>query len=235
MPRPTHLKGFTMRLSLRNSLIALLACMAFWGGVPSAFAQKDKVQDLTPNYNVGVYYFPGWRDNTPGAPSKTPWEPLKKFPKKEPLLGWYDEGSEEVATTQINQMKKAGIDFVAFDWYWSEGSKPYLDHAVSAFLKSPAWAGSGMQFTFLWANHMNVPNTVENFEQMIRYLAKYYFGRPDYVKVDGRPVIYVFSQENLRNQAWKLGMQPKDFLAPARRIAKQQGFPDLYIVGSAEA
>ena len=41
-------------------------------------------------YQIGVFYFPGWKDKQVSAPSPLPWSPIKDFPEREPLLGWYD-------------------------------------------------------------------------------------------------------------------------------------------------
>lgn len=211
----------------RISIAKLLAfAVLLWLGCANA-------TDLTPGYSVGVYYFPGWKSDAPGAPAKRPWESLKKFPGKEPLLGWYEEDDDKVVASQIKAMKKGGIDFVAFDWYWSEKNKPYLEHALPAFIAAPEW--KGMKFALLWANHMKVPNSLDNFSSMIRYVSRYYFSRPDYLRFDGRPVFFLFSQQNLKDRAGEMGMHPKELLKLARRIAREEGHTDLYIVGAAEA
>lgn len=182
---------------------------------------------------VGAFYFPGWKDNEPGAPSKRPWEPIQKYPNKEPLIGWYDEGKPDVVKRQLGQMRQAGLDFLVFDWYWSEGSKEYLGHALKAFLSAPDWPG--MKFALLWANHMKVPNTRENFDAMVRHWCQHYLKRPDHLRIDGKPAIFVFSQENLRDRAREMGLHPRDLLRRAREIAREAGVGELFIIGSAEA
>lgn len=182
---------------------------------------------------VGVFYFPGWKNNTAGAPSARPWEPIKKYPMKEPLIGWYDEGQPDVVAKQLAQMRQAKLDFVVFDWYWAESNKPFLEHALKAFLAAPDWPG--MRFALLWANHMKVPNTLENYERMIDYLSRNYLGRPDHLRIDGKPVLFFFSQENLRDRARDLGMHPRALVQRARQIARDTGVGDIFIVGSAEA
>lgn len=182
---------------------------------------------------VGVYYFPGWKNDMPGAPSKRPWDPIKKYPEKEPLIGWYDEGQPAVVSKQLAQMRQAKLDFVVFDWYWAEGNKPYLEHALRSFLASPDWPG--MRFALLWANHMKVPQNRENFERMVEYWCQNFLKRPDYLRIDGKPAVFVFSQQNLRDRAIEMGLHPRDLLQIARRIARETGVGELFIVGSAEA
>jgi len=106
--------------------------------------------DVTPNYDVGVYYFPGWLDDQRGAPAAKPWDRIKAYPEREPLLGWYHEGSVEVAEQHIEWMSSHGIDYVVFDWYWD--GKPMLDHAADAFMK--ASNNRKMRFSLLWSTTM---------------------------------------------------------------------------------
>ena len=74
-------------------------------------------------YEVGVYYFPGWT-------TASQWEPIRRFPERRPVLGWYREGSPELADWQIKWAVEHGITFFAYDWYWSQGSRQ-LEHGPS--------------------------------------------------------------------------------------------------------
>ena len=58
-------------------------------------------------YQIGVYYFPGWENNRPGMPAPLPWETIKGFPERQPLLGWYDDSSDAVVQKQIDWMAHA--------------------------------------------------------------------------------------------------------------------------------
>lgn len=203
-------------------LLAALVSMHMLGAAPAAELPQ-----------VGVYYFPGWKNNMPGAPSKRPWEPIQKFPAKEPLIGWYDEGEPDVVAKQLAQMRRAKIDFIVFDWYWAQGNKPFLEHALKAFLAAPDWPG--MRFALLWANHDKIPNSIENFDKMIEYVCRNYLTRPDHLRIDGKPVFFFFSQENLRDRAKELGLHPRALLQRARQIARDTGVGEVFLVASAEA
>lgn len=98
------------------------------------------------DWEVGVYYFPGW-------PSNSNWLPIKNWGRK-PLLGYYREGNPEVMDWQIKWALEHGITFFIFNWYWVQGNR-ILEHALhDAFLKSRY--GNLMKFSLLWANH-NLP------------------------------------------------------------------------------
>ena len=77
-----------MKGKKRIVLLSIFGMTLFW--IP-LFAQ---------NYQIGVYYFPGWT-NTPGQWWSPPWEKIKPFPDREPLLGWYAEKDISVAENQI--------------------------------------------------------------------------------------------------------------------------------------
>ncbi|MCW5625189.1 MAG: glycoside hydrolase family 99-like domain-containing protein [Burkholderiales bacterium] len=196
-------------------------------------AETSTAPDVTPGYSIGVFYFPGWKDDEPGAPAKKPWQRLKAYPSREPLLGWYREGEMSVMEQQIGWMKNYGIDYVVFDWYWSESKKPYLEHALKTFLKSKK--RDGMQFSILWSNHMNVPETEDQFTAMVDYWIAQYFGDSSYLRIQGKPVVFVFSQQNLRDNAKRFGRTTRELFDMAQRKAKEAGYPGIYFVGSAEA
>jgi len=86
-------------------------------------------------YEVGVYYFPGWK-------TWSQWLPILPFPERKPVLGWYREGDPEVADWHIKWAVEHGITFFAYDWYWERGARR-LEHALhdgymKARYRSPA-------------------------------------------------------------------------------------------------
>lgn len=187
----------------------------------------------TSKYNVGVYYFPGWADNQKGAAFPLPWEKIKPFPEREPKLGWYQEGSDEVARQHIDWMAEYGIDFVAYDWYWGKDNKVFLEHALAAHMR--AANREKVKISLLWANHHGMPASQDNFERMVGYWSKYYFQRPEFLRIDGKPVVFVFYAEFLQADAAKFGSSTKALLASAQTIAQQHGLPGIYFVAGTGA
>lgn len=218
-----------MKSLLRHAILLACVGMLTLFGTRSGLAQTD----LSPNYDIGVFYFPGWKDNEPGAPAKKPWDTIKKYPEREPLLGWYDEGQPAIVDQQLEWMAAHGIDFVAYDWYWSEAKKPYLEHALRSYLKSPK--SNLVRFCLLWANHMKVPENLGQFEAMVDHWISQFFKHPQYYRIDGKPAVFVFSQQNLRDNGGKFGWTTRDLLALAQDKARKAGLPGIYFVGSAEA
>lgn len=185
------------------------------------------------NYQIGVYYFPGWKDKQIGAPSDFPWEPIKAFPEREPLLGWYDEGSDAVMRQQLTWMRTYGIDYVVFDWYFSINDKLQLEHALAAYLRAPN--RDQVKFSLLWANHDKVPKNMANWEAMVRYWVKNYFFRPEFLRANGKPVVFVFSAHHLMTHAATFGATAKNLLDKAQVIARAAGLPGINFVAGAGA
>lgn len=183
-------------------------------------------------YDIGVFYFPGWKDRQVGAPSTLPWEPIKRFPERKPLLGWYDEGGDAVMKQQIEWMHDYGIKFVVFDTYFG-GGRAYLEHALSAYMRAPNRAK--LKFSILWANHDLTPKTRADWDAMVRYWVKYYFQRPEFMRVDGMPVVFIFSAEHLQKRAAAFGSGAKELLDGAQALARSAGLPGIFFVAGTGA
>lgn len=177
---------------------------------------------------LGVYYFPGWRADTPAAPSSKPWQPIEAYPERKPLLGWYDEGEDDVMRLQLDWMIQYGLKFVVFDWYWGKDNRVYLDHALSAYFRAPQ--KTQLPFSILWANHGDVPTSQANFERMVDWWVKYYASRPEFLRVDGKPVVFVFSALDLAERAKGFGSSTRQLLAGAQQRARDAGLPGFYFV-----
>lgn len=141
-------------------------------------------------YEVGVYYFPGW-----GQPSS--WVPIEAFPERRPVLGFYREGLPEIADWHIKWAVEHGITFFCYDWYWTRGERR-LEHALhDGFFR--ARYRHLMKFCLLWANHFGPgEHNAEDNERVCRYWIENYFRRPEYFKIDGRPLLVIFSVHSLQ-------------------------------------
>jgi hypothetical protein len=203
-------------------VFVLLSVLLF--GAADAYAERFK---------LGVHYFPGWKDNQIGAVYPLPWEKIKPYPEREPLLGWYREGDVNVMEQQLTWMKKFGIDYVVFDWYWSGTDQLFLDHALNAFLQAPN--RNGVQFAIMWANHTDYVFSREQFESLFRSWAQGYMLRPDYLRLDGKPVVYIFSADILNKNAAKLGMTSAELLGMAEQIFSNAGLVGISFIGGTSA
>jgi hypothetical protein len=182
------------------------------------------------DYRVGVYYYPGWK----ATAKEDPWAKIKPYKEREPLLGFYSEGDAAIAETQITWMHQYGIDFVLYDWYWSPGGKPYLDHALSTYLQ--AKNRDLVKFGLIWCNHTDrVPSSVANFDAMVDCWIDTLFSQPTYLRENGQPVVAIFSPQELYNVARKLGTTSNALLTRARAKARDAGHQGIYFLACAAA
>jgi hypothetical protein len=178
---------------------------------------------------IGVYYYPGWKVSGGDAVYERGWEPIKTYPEREPLLGWYPEGEVSVAQKQIEWMHQYGIDFIVYDWYWSPDNHVRLDHALNAYLKAPN--RNLEKFSLLWANHSEVPKSADQFAAIVKFWIANYFKSEQYLSLSGKPVVFVFSVTRLRQDAERFGKATRDLLETARTLARKEGLPGIYFVG----
>ena len=85
-----------------------------------ASAYVPKPLPVTTDYDIGLYYFPGWS-------LSSHWDPIRNFPERMPALGYYAEGAPQVLDWQIKWAVEHGVKFFAVDWFWNgvgQGAPP---------------------------------------------------------------------------------------------------------------
>jgi hypothetical protein len=171
-------------------------------------------------YEVGIYYFPGWK-------GWSEWFPISHFPERKPVLGWYREGDPEVADWHIKWAVEHGITFFAYDWYWSQGAR-HLEHALhDGYFK--AKYRHLLKFCLLWANH-NAKGTssLEDCIAVTRYWIENYFRRPEHLTIDGKPVVIIFSTHRLTEDLGSAKV--KEAFEAMRAECRKAGLKGLYII-----
>lgn len=193
------------------------------------------VRSVSAETKIGVFYYPGWSVgmDAPAARLVTGWQPgwapIKAFPEREPLLGWYKEGDQQVMNQHLAWMSQYGIDFIAFDWYWNVQDKTRYEHALNAYFNSEG--RKSVSFALLWANHEGAPKNEEQMRRIAGWWARYYFHRPEYLRINGRPVVFVHSATQLENDATKFDSNSARMLQVAQEAAATEGAGPIYFVG----
>jgi len=172
------------------------------------------------DYEVGVYYFPGWK-------TYSRWQVLDNFPERYPVMGYYREGDPEVADWHIKWAVEHGITFFAYDWYWSAGARS-LEHALhQGYLK--ARYRKYLKFCLLWANH-NPPKTSseEDLLKVTDYWIEHYFRLPEYYTIAGKPVVILFSPYRLTEDMGPEAVRRA--FEKMRARCQEKGLPGLYLI-----
>ena len=105
-----------------------------------------------------------------------------------PLLGPYDSWDERVVRSHIEMAKAAGIDGFICSW-WGIGT--FEDLAFERMLNVAEEEGFNLTIYYETVRDMNA-------EQMVRelsYIIERYARHPAFLKLDGRPVIFIYAVE----------------------------------------
>lgn len=146
-------------------------------------------------YLVGCYYYGEWK--TPGNSWNTaPWSRINNgYVERSPLLGQFSDDAQYVIDSEIKAAYEFGIDFFAFDFYYQNNGTRFNEQTILNFKSSPN--KSLMKFCLNVCNHSDWPNTFAVWQGMIDYWITTYFSDPQYLKINGKPVVFIFDPDNL--------------------------------------
>ena len=204
----------------------------------SALSFQSKAQNQKSNIKVGAYYYDGWcGKNSLADDPNEPWaknapRQLKKrmyqeFSDREPVWGWRDDDLA-IMEKQIDLAADNGIEFFLFCWYWRDTKGPIN---VEAIEQAPAHTSMNLylkarnknriKFGLLVANHDGAEIIgPENWGKATQYWMKY-FKDPQYVKVDGKPLVVIFSTKGIQNGDMEV----------MQSVSKKEGLPRGLSIG----
>ena len=158
-------------------------------------------------------------------------------PKVPADLGYYDLRVPEARKKQAELAKEYGIDAFCYWHYWFGNGKRLIADIFDEVLNS---GKPDFPFCLGWANHSWFAKTwdknskdkdkllmeqtypgIEDQKAHFEFLLKA-FKDPRYVKIDGKPFLYIFDPIHL----------PQDYLENFKQWAKDAGFPGLYLVAN---
>jgi glycoprotein endo-alpha-1,2-mannosidase len=147
---------------------------------------------------VGAYYYPWY------AGDETEWQHTLRQqldPPQAPRVGLYRSDDPKVIKEHIAQSLRAGISFWSVSWWGPQSltdqnfRHAILDHPDAASLRFAVHYETTGRF-----GDPNHPN-LKNWEDDVKYLEENYFSHPNYLRINGRPVLFVYlSRVFLRDQ-----------------------------------
>ena len=169
-------------------------------------------------YDVAAYVWPAyqpeprWKELGIFADGKGEWQSVwEARPKwnghEQPR--YENEADPKVVAKKIDAAVAHGVNTFIYDWYWY-GGRPFLEGALNkGFLGAP---NSGkMKFFIMWANHhvcklwdnkaaekkrddpiWHAWVDAEEFRKISRRWIEMYFARPNYYRIDGKPVLMIY-------------------------------------------
>jgi len=126
-----------------------------------------------------------------------------------PLWGYEDESDPKVVEKKIDAAVSHGVNVFVYDWYWY-GGRPFLEDALDKGFLGASNNGK-MKFFIMYANHhvtrlwdnkvadKNTKHPVwrawvdaEEFGKISRRWIEMYFSRPNYYRIEGKPVLMIY-------------------------------------------
>ncbi len=189
---------------------------------------------------IGAYYYPWYLPNNGHSFSQTLRPNLA--PTQAPALGWYNSSSSSLISAHIDQSHQANINFWAMSW-WGPGTKE--DSCIlNNILTNPR--ASELKYAVMYESSsnsllgpdFNKPD-FSHFTQDFQYLAGHEFANPNYLTINGRPVVFIYitrayfntqtahdAVANMRNASGPVRLLPlhrrRRFLSKRRRSHPRQ-------------
>jgi len=135
-----------------------------------------------------------------------------------PLVGYYDSADSKIAEWHVLLAKAAGIDAFLVDW-WDTHNQ--LDQNVDRGILA---AAKKHDFKFaLLDERAQFHQTLEEYQAMLTRSLKRYKDHPCYLRIDGRPVVYLYQV------AAKPGLSAAEFPLLKKHVESEVG-PVYWIV-----
>jgi hypothetical protein len=198
--------------------------LVFWTSIVVATMTHVSPTQGTPT--VGVYYYPWWGAGAGGHTFNQTLRAHTTPNAQLPDLGTYNNRNSSVISAHIDQSHQGNISMWSLSW-WGPGSfedvtirQHILPHPRSSEIKYTIhYESTGRLGTFANPNYAKL---LPDFQ----YLATHVFSDPNYMRIDGRPVVFMYlTREYFKTPAsWNA-------LSQVRSTIEQQFGYDPYIIG----
>jgi len=121
-----------------------------------------------------------------------------------PLKDAYDSRDPEIIRWHIKLAREVGIDVFVVDWWGDASSQEVSDVNMKVLMDINEEENLGMKFCILfdglWGHPQ--PPSLDITISRLKYAIRKYGNRPSYLKVEGLPVIFIYSTEVYTANSW---------------------------------
>lgn len=184
---------------------------------------------------VGAHNCPLWEKDKFSL-----WAQIRKHPERTPALGFYAQESPEVADWETKWAVEHGISFFIYCWYRASQDQPVkmkFGSAIHDALFNSRFRNK-MKYTIMWTNHQPGVTGVSDLDDLrnnlIPFWMENYFKDPNYLKIDNKPVFFVYEPLNVMKD---LGSMEKvrEAFDIIRQACVDAGFDGVHILGECRA
>ena len=181
---------------------------------------------------VAAHYYAAWKKGAAGIHEGFN-DLAKEFPDRTPLMGYYDEENPEVCDWEIKWAVEHGINCFIYCWYRK------LENQGKKVTINDLRCGHGIHEALLQAKYKNFMNFAIMFEVCPRWGAtdekdmlenlmpfwmENYFKKENYLKIDNKPVLFVYNPSRLSTESFKSIESQKATFDKCREYCKSLGF-----------
>jgi hypothetical protein len=182
---------------------------------------------------VGAHNCPLWEADAPQM-----WGQVVQHPERTPALGFYDQANPEVADWETKWAVEHGINFFVYCWYRAgktDTVETKYSSAIEALLKSRY--ANQFKFTIMWENQprggawgtSGVSSEKELLETLAPFWITNYFRQPSYLKIDNKPLLFVYDAHKLAKDLGGVTNVPRAF-EQMRAACRRAGFAGLHLL-----
>lgn len=154
------------------------------------------------DYNIGVFYFPGWSTPGGGPFPSNPWSVIPVARRPIYGSGTPDETSQDYCDYNLELMRDHGIKFVSILQYFQDGGSgslaPFLNHFLDNYIKSKVYNKPKFNICFVAQTNAFLytpsswPGVYNSFLP--------YFRDPNYLFINNKPSVAVFDVPSFHTQ-----------------------------------
>ena len=228
-------KAYDLRLEIRQGDTVAATASLTMSFLPPMEARKTtyvpEPKPVKTDLLIGAHNCPLWEAKRPEM-----WSQLLKHPERTPALGFYSQENPEVADWETKWATEHGVNFFIYCWYRAGQGGPVKMNFGSAIHDSlfKSKYGDQMKFTIMWENQSRgtagVADEKDLMENLLPFWIDTYFKRSNYVKIDNKPLLFVYRPELLVEDLSGEANVVKAF-GKMREACKAAGFDGLYLLG----
>lgn len=180
---------------------------------------------------IGAHHCPLWEADKPQM-----WANIVKHPERTPALGFYSQENPEVSDWETTWAVEHGIGFFIYCWYRTSQGGPITTQFSSAIhdaLFKSRYVDK-MKFTIMWENQdrgkAGVADEKDLMANLLPFWMDNYFTHPSYLKIDNKPVLYIYRPEFLVNDLGSVENVARAFEL-MRQACRDRGFDGLTLLG----
>ena len=190
---------------------------------------------VTSDRIVAAHYYAAWKKGA--AEIHGAFDDLHTYPERTPLMGYYDEESPEVCDWEIKWAVEHGINCFIHCWYrrLEDMGKPLsadrlrCGHGLHEALFNAKYQ-KYMKFAIMFENspRWGTTDAKDIIDNLMPFWVENYFSRENYLKIDNKPVLFIYYPKRLVDVFGAPENQKAAFDA-CREYAKGCGFDGMII------